>query len=178
MLLLLVLCAAISACACLILRRVGRRNARRYGESMPQRFHKGDVPRLGGVAMWFACAFGWLWMVAAERFLPVINGIVFDVHTAAVWFVTVGLAVFAGAAEDVTHQLRARWRLALTIAASFAAAWMLDLRIDRLGIDWLDAMLQGLPWLGLALAVLAVAGLPHAFNIIDGYNGLAGMVGV
>ncbi len=29
---------------------------------------------------------------------------------------------------------------------------------------------------GMALAVLAVTGLPHAFNIIDGYNGLAGSV--
>jgi UDP-N-acetylmuramyl pentapeptide phosphotransferase/UDP-N-acetylglucosamine-1-phosphate transferase len=31
-------------------------------------------------------------------------------------------------------------------------------------------------WPGLALAVLAVSGLPHAFNLIDGYNGLAGLV--
>jgi UDP-N-acetylmuramyl pentapeptide phosphotransferase/UDP-N-acetylglucosamine-1-phosphate transferase len=30
--------------------------------------------------------------------------------------------------------------------------------------------------LGTAIALLAVTGLPHAFNIIDGYNGLAGAV--
>lgn len=30
----------------------------------------------------------------------------------------------------------------------------------------------------MGLAVLAIGGLPHAFNIIDGYNGLAGMVAV
>ena len=36
--------------------------------------------------------------------------------------------------------------------------------------------MNGAPWLGFAIALLAVAGLPHAFNIIDGYNGLAGMV--
>jgi UDP-N-acetylmuramyl pentapeptide phosphotransferase/UDP-N-acetylglucosamine-1-phosphate transferase len=30
----------------------------------------------------------------------------------------------------------------------------------------------------MALAVLAIMGLPHAFNIIDGYNGLAGSVAV
>jgi UDP-GlcNAc:undecaprenyl-phosphate GlcNAc-1-phosphate transferase len=48
-----------------------------------------------------------------------------------------------------------------------------------LGLPWLDAhsLLLAAPWLGLAwLVLLAVAGLPHAFNIIDGYNGLAGMV--
>lgn len=128
--------------------------------------------------MWISFVFGLAWMVGAHRYLQVTNGIMLSVHTAAIWFATVGLAVFAGAAEDITHQLRARYRLALTLAASFAAAWMLDLRIERLGIDWLDAMLKGLPWLGLVLALLAVAGLPHAFNLIDGYNGLAGMVGV
>jgi|SRR6476661_2535439 len=178
MLLLLVLCAFISAAGCLLLTRLGRRNARRYAESMPQRFHKGHIPRLGGVGMWFACAFGWLWMVVAERYLPVTNSIVFSAHTAAVWFLTVGLAVFAGAVEDITHAVRARWRLGLTLAAAFAAVWMLELRIERLGIHWIDHLLQGLPWVGLVLAVVAIAGLPHAFNLIDGYNGLAGMVGI
>src|SRR5437764_847817 len=35
---------------------------------------------------------------------------------------------------------------------------------------------SAVPWLGLALAVFAVTGLPHAFNLIDGYNGLAGTI--
>jgi UDP-GlcNAc:undecaprenyl-phosphate/decaprenyl-phosphate GlcNAc-1-phosphate transferase len=178
MLLLLILCAAASACACLGLMRLGRRNARRYGLSMPQRFHVGHVPRLGGVAMYLASALGWVWMAMAERYLPVTNGIVFSLHSASAWIVTVGLAVFAGAVEDVTHRVRARWRLILTFVASLAAVWLLDLRIDRLGIAWIDATLQGLPWLGVAFALVALAGLPHAFNLIDGYNGLAGMVGV
>ena len=45
-------------------------------------------------------------------------------------------------------------------------------------MPWLDMLLPMAPWLGLCFVVLAVAGLPHAFNIIDGYNGLAGMVAV
>jgi UDP-N-acetylmuramyl pentapeptide phosphotransferase/UDP-N-acetylglucosamine-1-phosphate transferase len=32
------------------------------------------------------------------------------------------------------------------------------------------------PWFGITLAVVAISGLPHAFNLIDGYNGLAGIV--
>lgn len=43
-------------------------------------------------------------------------------------------------------------------------------------MPWVDGLLAWAPWLGMALALLAIAGLPHAFNIIDGYNGLAGMV--
>lgn len=45
-----------------------------------------------------------------------------------------------------------------------------------MGLPWLDTFLAETPWLGMTIVVLAVAGLPHAFNIIDGYNGLAGMV--
>lgn len=37
-------------------------------------------------------------------------------------------------------------------------------------------MLIAFPWLGVAFAIFAICGLPHAFNIIDGYNGLAGTV--
>ncbi|MDU7589037.1 MAG: glycosyl transferase, partial [Acidovorax sp.] len=46
----------------------------------------------------------------------------------------------------------------------------------RLGLPWLDMLLRQAPWLGMGVVLLAMAGLPHAFNIIDGYNGLAGMV--
>jgi len=53
---------------------------------------------------------------------------------------------------------------------------LLGLEVPRLDLAWLDLLLQAAPWLGVAIALLAVAGLPHAFNIIDGYNGLAGMV--
>ena len=49
--------------------------------------------------------------------------------------------------------------------------------VPRLGWPWLEQALgPAMPWLGMGLAVLALTGLPHAFNIIDGYNGLAGMV--
>jgi UDP-N-acetylmuramyl pentapeptide phosphotransferase/UDP-N-acetylglucosamine-1-phosphate transferase len=43
-------------------------------------------------------------------------------------------------------------------------------------LAWVDVWLPVAPWLGVGIAWLAVTGLPHAFNIIDGYNGLAGMV--
>jgi len=48
--------------------------------------------------------------------------------------------------------------------------------VQRLGLPWLDSVLHWCPWLGYGIALLAVTGLPHAINIIDGYNGLSGMV--
>jgi UDP-GlcNAc:undecaprenyl-phosphate GlcNAc-1-phosphate transferase len=55
---------------------------------------------------------------------------------------------------------------------------LLDLRVSSLGIGFLDRYWQLAPWPAMVLAAFAVAGLPHAFNLIDGYNGLAGAVAV
>jgi UDP-GlcNAc:undecaprenyl-phosphate GlcNAc-1-phosphate transferase len=178
MLILLLLCLAVSACTCAAMIRYGRRNARRYSLSMPQRFHAGHVPRLGGVGMMAACTVGWLWMAFAEQHLPVTNQIPFAASLAAMWWVSAAVAVGAGVSEDLTHRLHARWRFLLTMLAAVAAAWLLDLRIPRLGVPGLDSLLLMAPWATVVLAMVAVAGLPHAFNLIDGYNGLAGAVAV
>lgn len=53
---------------------------------------------------------------------------------------------------------------------------LLGLAVPRLGLPWVDGWMAINPWLGMGVALLAVTGLPHAFNIIDGCNGLAGMV--
>ena len=87
------------------------------------------------------------------------------------------LPAFAGGVlEDMTQRLAVRWRLLLTLTSGLLAWALLGLSVTHLGFAWLDALWAGWPWLGIGLAVLAVTGLPHAFNIIDGYNGLAGMV--
>ena len=85
-------------------------------------------------------------------------------------------AAAGGIAEDVTQRLPVRHRLALTAASGALAVVALDLAVPRMGVAWLDLLLVSAPWLGFAIAFFAVTGLPHAFNIIDGYNGLAGMV--
>ncbi len=178
MLILLVFCGVLSALFCVFLMRYGRRNARRYSLDMPQRFHAGHVPRLGGIAMMLACTGGWLWMAVAERYLSVPNGIVFPPLMALAWWVVAAIAVAGGAAEDITHSLGARWRLGFTLLAGVAAAWLFELKIVSLGIAAVDWIWVVHPWTAVLLAVFAVAGLPHAFNLIDGYNGLAGMVAI
>ncbi|HEY1226082.1 MAG TPA: glycosyltransferase [Ramlibacter sp.] len=176
MLFLLILCGLLSALACAALIRSGRRIARRYGHDMPQRFHAGDVPRLGGVAMMVGTSVGWFWMAIAEKYLGVANAIHFPVGEALSWCVVAMIAACAGTAEDVWHQLRARWRLIFTVFSGLTAVLLLGLEVDRLDIPWIDPVWQLTPWPALLLALVAVAGLPHAFNLIDGYNGLAGTV--
>lgn len=176
MLILLILCGAVSALACGLLLRWGRSNGRAYSMTMPQRFHAGHVPRLGGVAMMAACTAGWGWIVVAEPVLSVPNAIRLPLGTALAWWAVAAVAVAGGVGEDLTHRLTARWRLAFTIAAGALATWVLALYIPGLGISALQPFWNSTPWLGIALAIFAVAGLPHAFNLIDGYNGLAGIV--
>lgn len=173
---LLILCGIVATIAAGILVRAGRRSAQRYSMDMPQRFHAGHVPRLGGVAMFVACSAGWIWMAAAQPYLGVTNGIVFRPADGLAWWLVAAIATVGGSAEDVWHALRPRWRLIFTFAAAVTGAVLLRLSVPSLGLRWADALWAASYWPGTALAVLAIAGLPHAFNLIDGYNGLAGTV--
>lgn len=171
---LLVFCAALSALGCALLLRVGVASATRYRLDMPQRFHMGHVPRLGGAAMFLACAVCWsLLFVVDPMGLPYRA----RVALAIIWLLVVVLAVGAGLLEDLTQQMHARWRLVFTLGAGFAATYLLDLRIATLGGPPNNPWTL-VPWMATALAVIAVAGLPHSFNLIDGYNGLASTVAV
>jgi len=175
MLFLLFLCCASAFLANAMLVRYGREHPSWYSSTMPQRFHTGQVPRLGGIGMMAGCTVGWAWMALSQQ-LGIANQIRVDLPTAAILWLVVFVAVAAGAFEDMTQRLRARHRLALTVIAAVLAVWLLRLEVPRLGIDFLDAVWVSQAWLGIALAVFAISGLPHAFNLIDGYNGLAGIV--
>lgn len=176
MIILLLLCTIISAFACAMLLRLGQESARRYSTAMPQRFHLGDVPRLGGAAMFIACSFGWTWMALAPRFFGIDSGIPFGGKLALAWWLVAMVGVASGLVEDITHQLPPRSRFLSTLLAAILATLLLGLNVSRLDLPLADEVWTLTPWLGTLLAVLAVAGLPHAFNIIDGYNGLAGFV--
>ncbi len=160
-------------CAGVSIRWLGGRSAA-YGEGMPQRFHVGEVPRLGGVALMAGVLASWLlgmWETRSGdpgslRLGPWVWG----------WIAALLPAAVGGIAEDMTQRLAVRYRLLLTLASGAIAIGVLGLDLPRLGFSGGDALLRAVPWLGAAVVLLAIAGLPHAFNIIDGYNGLAGMV--
>ena len=126
--------------------------------------------------MMAAYTVGCVWIVGAERFLSVPNQIRMEPHTALAWWAVTLVAVAGGVAEDLTHRLTARWRMVFTVLAGALAAWLLGLAIPTLGIAAIQPAWGASHWFGVLLAVFAVAGLPHAFNLIDGYNGLAGIV--
>ena len=174
MILLAVVAFIVTLCsAALVIRWLARR-AVRYGAGKPQRFHAGEVPRLGGVALLAGLVAGWVAGVVQTwsgdpGSLRLGPGVL-------QWLLVLLPAVLCGIVEDLTQRLRVLWRLVATLASGVLALWLLGLDVLRLDLAWVDAALLAWPWLGMGVVLLAVAGLPHAFNIIDGYNGLAGMV--
>jgi len=149
------------------------RHAQRYDAQAVQRFHAGHVPRVGGAGMFVGLAVGWL---CAGFFGFQIFNIALTPLTAAAALVCLVPAVFGGVAEDITQRLSPRYRLILTAASALLACVLLDLSLTRLGIPVLDHWLARLPLMAVLLSVFAMGGLPHAFNLIDGYNGLAAAV--
>jgi UDP-N-acetylmuramyl pentapeptide phosphotransferase/UDP-N-acetylglucosamine-1-phosphate transferase len=165
----------LSLTATLWARRLFQRHARAYPADAPQRFHFGHTPRLGGLGL----LAGWALALAALpglQWADMAGNIEFAALKLPLWLLMLLPAFAGGVLEDVTQRLTVRWRLLLTLSSGVLAWWLLGASVTELGFEWLDAHWQPVPWLGASLAVLAIAGLPHAFNIIDGYNGLAGMV--
>lgn len=175
MLFLLLLCFVGAVLGTALLVRYARGHARRYAAEVPQRFHLGAVPRLGGLAMWAASTLGWCWMALSQQ-LDFANPIRSDAAVAGSIWVVASITTGAGALEDLTQRLPARYRLIVTVFAAAVAVWLLDLTVPSLGLPAIDRWWSLSPWFGILLTVLAVGGLPHAFNLIDGYNGLAGTV--
>ncbi len=175
MIVLTLVSVAFSLFASLLFIRWAGEHAQQYDVHKPQRFHIGAVPRLGGLAIMFGLFAGWLTAALSAQF-----GINLNVQASWMqtwpWIVLSLPAVLGGAFEDVTQRLSVFYRLGLTALSAALACYLLGISLTRLDIPGIDGWLQATPWLGIALAVFAICGLPHAFNIIDGYNGLAGTV--
>ena len=177
MLLLIVCSFLVAAVSILWVRRWFKNHTAAYNPEAPQRFHWGTVPRLGGVGM----LLGWWLAMTMAIGMPTLgffNGLYFSVAQYSLFVGLAAGAVLVGALEDVTQRVAVRWRLLVTGGLGLGAVVFWDLQVPSLGVPFLEPYWQATPQLGMALAVFAVMGLPHAFNIIDGYNGLAGSVAI
>lgn len=166
----------VSAVFVFVLMRQAYRHARCYGSDVPQRFHYGHTPRLGGVGIFLGMAVGWL--VAAV--IPYRFNLAHPLPMSASLAVLACMlpAILGGVAEDLFQRVRVGYRLMLTLGSAGLICGLLGFGVTRLGVGWLDAQLVAFPVLGMLFATFAIGGLPHAFNIIDGYNGLAGAVAI
>ena len=134
--------------------------------SGPQKFHLQPTPRIGGLPIF--CGF------AAGLILATGLGVLASSH--AVAFCASLLPAFAsGLVEDLTKRIGPDIRLWAGFLSALVALLFFDAVVSEVGVPGLDNLLAWYP-IALCVTVVAVGGLGHAVNIIDGYNGLAGGV--
>lgn len=134
-----------------------------------QKFHTNPVPRVGGLALTVGlmAGFGFRYVLSPEEsrfgFLLLVSAIP---------------AFGFGFVEDVTKRVGVKVRLLATAGSAGLAGYLLGAWLPSLQIAGIDDLMKAYPWVSIAVTCFAVAGVANAFNIIDGYNGLSGMVGV
>lgn len=134
-----------------------------------QKFHAVPVPRVGGVGI----VVGLLGASFIRLFQTV------DVGLFVFGLLLCALPAFGfGLLEDLTKKVGVKLRLLATAASAGLAGYFLGGWLSSLQILGVDNLMLGYPWVAIAITCFAVAGVANAFNIIDGYNGLSGMVGV
>lgn len=133
-----------------------------------QKFHTKAVPRVGGLCLFIGlfCAFG-------LRFIENKDVGRFGLQLLAISF----LAFFLGFVEDITKKVKVSVRFLSLLISAGLAGYILGSWLTSLEIYVLDLLLASHPLISIAATCFAVAGLANSFNIIDGYNGIASMVG-
>ncbi len=133
-------------------------------ESGPQKFHATPTPRIGGL-----CVMAGL-LASGAALLALDPG---GSRKPFGYLLLASLPAFLGGiTEDVTKEVNVPIRLALTMLAAAAGAWLLGAVIPRLDLPGFDALLRWMPF-AVAFTAFAVGGVANSINIIDGYNGLA-----
>lgn len=135
------------------------------GLSGPQKIHIDVIPRVGGVAiilgiMAGSTVFTWgydlSWAPFIWIFLP---------------------CVAAGFIEDVTKKVSPSARYIATLLSAGLFCWYEGIWITNLGIEWLN-LLFIIPGFALLFTIFAIGSIAHAFNLIDGQNGLCSGVAI
>jgi UDP-N-acetylmuramyl pentapeptide phosphotransferase/UDP-N-acetylglucosamine-1-phosphate transferase len=135
-----------------------------------QKFHKVPVPRIGGVAVVAGMLAGgtWgSWLLGRE-----------SDQTLLMLLLCGAPAFLVGFLEDITKKVSVRQRMLGTLASAALAASSMDVTLTNVDLPLVDQLLSWSPWLAFALTCVAVSGMANALNIIDGFNGLAGLTSI
>ena len=142
-------------------------------EGGPQKLHTEATARIGGLAVMAGLVAGLYWLhfsadPALRRQLDTLN--IAGLMAAFLPLFLLGLA------EDIFRTVSIRLRFGVSLVAGVLAYGLAGVRIEALGLPVIDPFLLSLPLplyvLALPVTVVAVAGLVHAMNIVDGLNGL------
>lgn len=133
-----------------------------------QKFHVVAVPRIGGVGVLGGALVASLVML----YLQPADG-QFGLLVMFCGFV----AFAAGLVEDFTKKVGVKERLLATAISGLCGGFLLGGWLTRLDIPGLDYLIA-IPAISILVTCIAISGVANAYNIIDGYNGLAGVVSI
>lgn len=125
-----------------------------------QKFHSAPTPRIGGIALAGGYFGVWFFLPPSIRDIWGIIGI------------TSLPALASGVVEDFTKRVSARWRFGATIFAGLVFAIWSGYSITSIDMWGLDYFLA-ITGISIAFTAFAIGGMANAFNIIDGFHGLA-----
>lgn len=135
--------------------------------SGPQKFHNKIVSRIGGLGIALGVLAATLYRVQSSP-NPYIE----------LMLLACALPTFVvGLIEDLTKKVGVRTRLVFTAISGAMAVYFLGsliTKVDAPGLDWLLT----LPIVSLIFTIFCIMGLANAYNIIDGFHGLASMVAI
>lgn len=133
-----------------------------------QKFHAVAVPRIGGVGV---LAGGLIASLVALFIEP-------ETNQFGLLVLLCGSAAFiAGIIEDFTKKVGVKERLLATAVSGLCGGFLLGGWLTRLDVPGLDYLIA-IPVVSILVTCIAISGVANAYNIIDGYNGLAGVVSI
>lgn len=133
--------------------------------SGPQKFHTVPVPRVGGVPIMCGLVVATIWQTW-RHFDPL------------PWLVLLSAipAWGAGLIEDLCKKVGVTARLLATFISALLGYYLLGAYMPRLDVPGLDQLYTLHIVIPVVFTMITVGGVAHAMNIVDGYNGLAGIV--
>ena len=138
--------------------------SRGHARSALQSAHTHPTPRVGGIA--FALGLVVALLLEVGEGLPLLLMILVSAIPVYV----------AGLLEDVSIPVRPRTRLLAAILSSLIMALWSGYWIARTQVPMLDSVLSFVP-AGILFTLLVTSGTAHAFNLVDGLNGLSTGIG-
>ena len=131
-----------------------------------QKFHSDTVPRLGGVGIFLGFLF-----FSIYEFLQSKNVLY-------LYLLISSLPVFVGGIlEDITKKVSPKKRLVFASISAILTIVLLKVYVYKLDIIFVDDLLKFLPF-AFIFTIFAITGVSNAYNIIDGFNGLASGVAI
>ncbi len=125
-----------------------------------QRVHTSPTPRVGGLAVFSSVLLGMMLSAGESRQILLTIGMA-------------GTPAFAfGLLEDCTQRVSVLTRLFATFGSGLLGWFITGIAITDVNVPIIDSLLAWLP-AAVLFTAFTVSGVANAFNIIDGFNGLA-----